>query len=206
MTYTLLRVVDEGVLLYAEHRLRLAPEGGTIATQFDAFARIAVPGIYAVRAGGEQLSVESRPQSRLFDGMPVRWSLSPFADRPGPFPKPPSPSAYDACRLPGVSTLLTSADGTEVLESCSAAVIGWDDRQLVLVPGDRPRVDSVTERALRERVEFATAPILCRSQLPLALVNAVTGVCLPAIAGRPEFPGAVRDFILATLTATACRP
>ena len=94
----------------------------------------------------------------------------------------------------------------KILESCSAAVIGWDGRQLVLVPGDRPRVDSVTERALRERVEFATAPILCRSQLPLALVNAVTGVCLPAIAGRPEFPGAVRDFILATLTATACRP
>ena len=206
MTYTLLRVVEEGVVLYDEHRRRLAPGGGPIAVQFDAFARAAAPGIYALRAGADQLAVLPREQSQLFDGMPVRWVVSPFADRHGRFPKLPSPNEYDACRLPGVSTLLTSADRTEIFESCAAAVVGWDGARVVFVPEDRPRVDSTSLRALCGRLAFATAPLLCRSDVPLALVNAVAGICLPDIPGRAPFPGAARDLIRAVLTATARRP
>lgn len=206
MSYTLLRVVEDGVVLFEEHRRRLAPAGGRIATRFDDFARSATPGIYALRAGAGQLAVERRERSRLFDGMPVRWLVSPFAGRHGLFPKLPSPSEYDACRQACVSTLLTSANGLEIYESCSAAVVGWDGAQLVFAPEDRPRVDSTAERALRARVAFTAAPLLRDARLPLALVNAVAGLCLPVVPEREEFPEDACALVRAALAATARRP
>jgi hypothetical protein len=206
LSYTLLRVVEEGLMLFEEHRRRLAPEGGRIATRFDDFARTATPGIYALRAGAGQLTVQRREASRLFEGMPVRWLVSPFAGRRGIFPKLPSPSEYDACRQAGVSTFLTSADGQEINESCSAAVVGWDGEQLIFVPEDRPRVDSTAERALRARVPFTAAPLLRDARLPLALVNAVAGLRLPRVPERDAFPEEACALIRAALAATVRRP
>lgn len=206
MSYTLLRVVEEGVVLFEEHRRRLAPAGGRIAALFDDFAGTATPGIYALRAGAGQLAFERREASRLFDGMPVRWLVSPFASRRGLFPKLPSPSEYDACRLAGVSTLLTAGDGMEIFEGCAAAVVGWDGAGFIFVPEDRPRVESTAERALRARVAFASAPILCRASLPLALVNAVAGLCLPAIPEREAIPEAACALVRAAFADTVRRP
>jgi hypothetical protein len=206
VSYTLLRVVPEGVLLYEEHRARLAPAGAHIVAQFERFASAASPGVYALRADGDQLAIEPRAGSRLFDGMPVRFAPSPFAGRHASFPKPPSPSPYDAVRVPGWTTLLTSADGEEVFESCAAAVVAWDGTRLVLVPDDRPRVQSTAEHALRAGIACAVAPLLRQDRAPLALVNAVAGLCVPAVEGRPAFPAIAREHIDAVFTASIQRP
>jgi hypothetical protein len=206
VSYTLLRVVADGIVLYEQHRARLAPAGRRVVAQFERFAGAAAPGVYALRAGGGQLAVLSRDGSRLFDGMPVRFAPSPFRDRSGPFFKPASPSPYDALRVPGMSTLLTSADGEEIYESCAAAIVEWDGGQLVLPPGDRPRVDSTAERALRAGAACRTAPVRRESTLPLALVNAVVGVCLPEVEGRAPFPRAARELIESVFAASVRRP
>ncbi len=206
MSYTLLRVTEAGVVLFAAHRARFEPLGARVTAQFDRFAAEATPGVYALRAAAEQLAIEPRDGSRLFDGMPVRWAPSPFLGRRGRFPKPASPSAYDRCRQAGLCTLLTSEDGAEIYESCSAAVVGWDGTRLLLVPEDRPRVDSTAESALRESGGIATCALMRHSSLPLALVNAVAMVCLPSIDERPVFPPEVRDRMVAAIAATAQRP
>jgi hypothetical protein len=105
-----------------------------------------------------------------------------------------------------VSTFLTSADGEEIYESCSAAVIAWDGARFVLAPSDRPRVDSTAERALRGGAEWVTAPVLRHGSLPLALVNAVAGICLPSVEGRPPFPAAAQEIVAAIFTASIRRP
>jgi len=184
--YTLLRVTADGVVLRDLHAQRLAPEGGPALAAFARFAADAAPGVYAVRCSGDDIAAEARAGSRLFDGIPVRVARSPFADRAGPFPKPAPPCAYDAVRADGVATLLTSADGAAILETCSSAVLGWDGERFLCVPGDRPRVWSTAEQAVRAHLPFGAAPLL--------LVNAVKGPCTVTAPGRAPFPeAAVRD-------------
>jgi hypothetical protein len=206
VSYTVLRVAPGGVVLYHEHARRLAPAGDAVLEAFRAFTRAAAPGIYALRAANGRLSIDRREESRLRDGMPVRFAVSPFASRLGCFPKPAPPSPYDAARLSGVCTLLTSIDGAEILEACSAAVVGWDGRRLLFPPADRPRVASTAEAALRARAEFTEAPILSRSGQPMAVVNAAKGLCLIQLPDRDEFPPAGRRAVETALAASVVRP
>lgn len=207
MRYTLLLKHDAGVVLLEYHRRRLrAAAGAAAAASLTRFAREAQPGVWAVwadDAGG--LRSEPRGGTRLFEGMPVRCLPTPVAERAGRFPKEPSPSAYDAVRRAGIATLLTSPDGTEIVESCVAAVLGWDGRSIVVVPPDRPRVWSTAEEAVREHLRATEAPIPAAGPWPLLLVNAVKGTCAVTIPGREPFPAEVRaeiDGLFASLTAT----
>ena len=197
MRYTLLLKRDAGVVLLEYHRRRLRPAAGdagaAAAAALERFAREAAAGVWAVwtdEAGG--LRSESRGGTRLLDGMPVRCVPSPVAGRAGRFPKEPSPSAYDAVRRAGVATLLTSPDGTEILEACAAAVAAWDGGAIVVVPADRPRVWSTAEEALCDHLKVREAPILAEGKWPLLLVNAVKGTCAVAVPDRPPFPAEVR--------------
>ncbi len=191
MRCTTLRVTASGVVLLDFHVERLAPEGPAALAAFARFAREAAPGVYAVRVSGAELTAQPREGSALADGQPVRFVASPFAGARGAFPKPATPSPYDAVRRPGMATLLTSADGTEIYESCVAAVLGWDGARLVCVPDDRPRVASVSEAAVRAVLPWASAPLRTDDAMPLVLLNAAAGPCVVA-AGRPPLPAAVR--------------
>ena len=192
--YTLLLTTEEGVVLYDYHRRRLNPDGDAAADRaFARFAREARPGVYAVWAGEDgALRVESRSGSRLREGMPARFLVSPLAGGRGPVPKPAPPSPYDAVRVENVATLLTSADGVEVYEACVAAVLGWDGERLVCVPADRPRVWSTAAAAVREHLPVSEVPIAAESAMPLLLVNAVRGSSAVDLPGRDAFPSRVR--------------
>ena len=196
--YTLLVVTGDGIVLHDYHRRRLDPGGdaaavAAFAAAFARFAREARPGVFAVRVGADgALRAESREGSRLREGMRARLLVSPLAGRQGTVPKPAAPSPYDAVRADGVATLLTSADGSEIYEACVAAVLGWDGERLVCVPGDRPRVWSTAEAAVREHLPVREAPLAVRARTPLLLVNAVRGTCEVALQGRDAFPAGVR--------------
>jgi hypothetical protein len=186
--YTTLRVTEAGVVLHDFHVERLTPEGPAGLAAFARFAREATPGAYGVALAGGELRAEQRAGSSLVEGMPVRFAVSPFAEQRGAFPKPGPPSAYDDVRLPGVATLLTSADGSEIHESCVAAVLGWDGTHFVGVPDDLPRVASVAEAAVRATLPFARSPLRTDDRLPLILINAVAGPCIVST-GRPPVSG-----------------
>jgi hypothetical protein len=187
LRYTTLRVTVAGVVLHDFHVERLAPEGPAGLAAFARFARDATPGAYGVVVAGDELRAERRAGSSLVEGMPVRFAVSPFTERRGAFPKPAPPSAYDDVRCPGIATLLTSADGNEIYESCVAAVLGWDGTRFVCVPEDRPRVASVAEAAVRAMLPFVRAPLRTDDRLPLILLNAVAGPCVVGT-GRPPVP------------------
>jgi hypothetical protein len=186
--YTTLRVVDGGVVLLEGHARRLAPRGGPVLDRFLAFARSAAPGVYALTARGESLSVGGRSGSSLFDGIPWRLAVSPVAGAAGALAKPAPPGPYASVRAPGMATLLTSPDGGEIWEACVAAVVGWDGERLVLAPADRPRVASTAEQAIASGLPVTRAPILSRGAMPLLLVNAVKGACALEARGRHPFP------------------
>ncbi len=190
MRYTTLLVTEAGVVLFARHCRRLAPEGAAALAAFQGFAEAAVPGVYTVRAEGALLEVKRRDGSSLHDSMATRARVSPLAHLRGPLAKVPSPCAYDAVREPGVATFLTTEDGGEILEACLAAVVGWGGNRFVLPPSDRPRVASLSEQAIRERLPFVEAPRPVSSESPLALVNAVKGLCLVTPPCREAFPEA----------------
>jgi hypothetical protein len=187
LRYTTLRVTGAGVVLHDFHVERLAPEGPAGLAAFARFVRGATPGVYGVALAGDELRAERRAGSSLVEGMPVRLAVSPFTAQRGAFPKPGPPSAYDDVRLAGVATLLTSADGGEIYESCVAAVLGWDGTHFVGVPEDRPRVASVAEAAVRETLPFVRSPLRTADRLPLILLNAVAGPCAVST-GRPPVP------------------
>lgn len=200
LPYTVLRVVEAGVVLFDYHRARLA-DGDGAELAFDAFAARAAPGLYVLRGVGPgELSVTERPASRLADGQPTRLLVSPIAHLAGPQRKVPSPSPWDAVREAGVATLLTTADGAEVLESCVASVLAWDGQRLVAPPEDRPRVASTFERWLVENAGAVRAPVSVAARWPLLLANAVAGPCVPAqpVAPPPEVVARLREAWLAT--------
>lgn len=198
--YTVLRVVDEGVVLFDFHRARLGDDAATRAA-FDAFTARAEPGIVVVRVTAPgRLELTRRPASRLADGQPSRTLVSPIAGLQGPQPKQPPPSPWDGVREAGVATLLTSADGAEVYESCVACALAWDGEGFVAPPLDRPRVASTFERWLVETARARRAPLRLDSGWPLVLANAVAGPCVPAQAARPpdEAVSRLRDAWLGT--------
>lgn len=206
MSYTVLRVEPEGVVLHAEHRRRFAAERKWLDA-FDRFAATATPGIYSLEAVGDTLRAILRPASRLTDGIPTRFAISPFASLSGAFAKPAPPCGYDDVRQPGVATLLTDAGGREFYESCSASIVSWDGARLVFVPDDRPRVLSTTERVLRSDLPHIARPVAVDSDEPLGLLNAVKGLCVPACPGRQPFPSEARALIADVLaTRTRRRP
>lgn len=204
--FTTLRVIEAGVVLRDGHLARLRAAGPWVEDAFARFARDAAPGVYALTASAGRLAVEPRPGSRLHDGIPVRFRVSPVAGCAGPFPKPAPPGPYAAVRAPGVATLLTDATGAELFEGCVAAVIAWDGASLVMPPADRPRVASVAEAGIRAALPVREAPIAARGGWGLALVNAVAGICRPATGpDRAPFPEEVAARIEALLLATARR-
>lgn len=203
--YTTLRVSERGVVLQAFHRERLAGAGEVARAQFEEFARAAEPGVYALRASSAGLLAERRRGSALFDGMPVRFAVSPFAHERGALPKPAPPSAYDSVRLAGTATLLTSADGQELFEACSASLIGWDGHGYVCAPADRPRVLSTSEAAVRRSLRATERPLWRSEALPLVLLNAVKGPCRIQLPGRPEFPSPQYGELTALIESTARR-
>jgi hypothetical protein len=205
MPYTFLSMIDRGVVLCDYHlrRLELEPGSGS----FDDFARFACearPGAWALWVddpGG--LRVERRPGTRLRDGIPVRRLPSPLDPGAGLIPKPGLPAEpYARLRQDGVATLLTSADGSEIYEACSAAVLGWDGASLVVPPLDRPRVWSTTEHAIRDHTRVVEAPIPSQG-MPILLANAVKGACTVSAPECGAFPPLLQreiDGIFASLT------
>ncbi len=206
MSYTTLKVTEAGVVHLEAHAARLARLDASMRARFLEWAATATPGLYVLRAAGGGLTVERRERSRLFEGIPVRYAASPFAGQRGAFPKPAPPSPYDGVRAPGVATLLTDAEGTELYESCSASVLAWDGAALVAVPEDTPRVASVAEACVREALSPRRARIPLTSSWPLVLVNAAAGVCAPSIPSRGAFPEEVRDAIAQALARSTRRP
>jgi hypothetical protein len=201
VAYTTVLRTAGGIVLARQHAHRLArvPSGEHALREVPP-----TPGVYSILAGPDGVEVRRRDGgSWLQDGMPSRLATSPVAGAGGPIPKPPPPGPYATVRVRGVATLLTSPDGAELWEACAAAVIGWDGRRFVLVPRDRPRVDPVAEAALREHLPFVERPLHVDEPLPLALLNAVRGICAIAVPGRPDFPEEPRrqvNALLETLT------
>lgn len=193
MPYTTLRMTEKGIVLFALHARRLESAGPGALLALRQFAATRRPGTYAVWADDSgTLRVEARSGSRLHDGMPTRWLPSPMAMSSGVRAKTASPNPYDAVRAPGIATLLTSADGTQIYESCSTSVLGWNGERLVCVPADAPRISSTAEMAVRENMPTHSAPLRVDDMsMPLVLINAVKGVCTIDVPGRPMFPSTV---------------
>lgn len=203
MIWTALKVVPAGVVLFDEHLRRLSPAGPAVLDRFRAFAREASPGAWILRVVGDGLEAESFTSS-MRDEAPTRVCVSPFADRTGAFPKPAKPSAYHSLRTPGVVTLLTSADGEELFETCAATLVSWDGSRLLLVPDDRPRVDATSERFLARTFDVVRRPIRADADQPLVAVNAVKGTCTLAT-DRTPFPADVLIAIEEALLSSARR-
>ncbi|NNN06037.1 MAG: hypothetical protein HKL90_09085 [Elusimicrobia bacterium] len=204
--YTALRATSAGVVFFEEHAARVSRAAGPAAERaFRDFAARVPPGCWAVsvEASGE-LSARPMPGSRLFDGMPSRSALSPWPSGAGPVEKAPPPGPYAALRENGVSVLLTSPDGGEIWESCSAAALAFDGRGLIHPPDDRPRVRSVAETYLRARFAARPAPIAADSRA-LVLVNAVKGVCVLAAPRSRDFPPALLAELRAAVESSARR-
>lgn len=196
--YSVLRV-DEAkqVPLLRRHAGRLGVSPGALMD----FARAVTPGVYRVTWNGAALEHELRPASRLLEGMPTRFVVSPFAEREGRFPKPRPPSAYDGVRVPGVASLLTSVDGRELYESCSASLVAWDGSEVVLVPSRAPGVASLAEDAVADGLAHRRAVLEVESQWPLLLINAVAGTCGLEVPGRRAFPRDVREHLHRVVTS-----
>ena len=205
MSYTLLRVIEAGVVLFEQHRRRFEQSGARAVSAFESFAAAASPGIYALQWTNDRLAVVMRVRSRLRDGMPVRFMRTPLGTADLHQRKTPPPHSYDGVRAEGVVSLLTSPDGREVYEACSAAVVSWRDGQFILAPSDRPRVWSTTEAWLGEATSCTEAPILVEDDAPLALINAVAGICLVSVPRRKSMPELPREIIRSLLPITARR-
>lgn len=174
MSYTLLRVVPEGVVLHEGHRSRFASESPAIVDAFDAFAREAAPGIYALRAEGDQLRIAPRDRSAVSEGMPIGFAPSPYFGV-GDFPKPAPPCPYDEVRIDGVCTFLTDDLGDEVFEACRGVALAFVDGAFVRAATRFARVTSVAE-AFLAREGMRTRRLTASFEGPWAVANAVAGV------------------------------
>jgi hypothetical protein len=190
--FTALRLTRAGgVPLFEGHVRRLGEDSRGALRHF---ASLSAEGVYRVSWDGKQLTTTLRRPSRLVEGMPTRFAVSPFAGQRGRFPKPGPPSPYEGVRVEGVATLLTDATGEELYEACVASVVAWDGQSLVLVPEDVPAVASVAEAELAAKCAVRRARILVKSDWPLLLINAVA-TCEPNLAGRAPFPADQRALI-----------
>jgi hypothetical protein len=183
MITTTTLTMTTGIPLFEGHVRRLG-EGSR--AQLASFAERASPGVYRVTWDGTQLTATQRAPSRLFDGMPTRRAVSPYAGTKGKFPKPSSPCPYDAVRIDQVATLLTDARDEELYEACRASIIAWDGSSLVVPPEDAPGVASVAEAEVLAHFPVRRARVLVADQWPLLLINAVVGTCSLAGSDFPE--------------------
>jgi len=208
VAYTLLKLTERGVVLWRYHALRLGVvPGSTTVSDLAARARAAETGVWAVEVEPHgPPRWQRREGSSLRDGMPVRLAPTPLVGVSGAVPKSAPPGPYHALRRPGTVTLVTTLDGTEIVEACRAAVIGWDGSRIVCVPEDRPRVWSTAEAAVRGGLIVRVAPLAVRSAMPLLLINAVKGTCAIDLPGRADFPVAVRRNVERLLLSTAAWP
>jgi hypothetical protein len=182
-------VNETGVVLYDYHLWRFKSEAPEVRQAFQKFCLQALPGIYRATVKENQIEIVSRSPSLLFDGMPVRYRVSPFWGKStGWFPKPSSPCPYDEMRVSGVATFLTCSEGKEIWESCSASLVGWEKDCYILAPEKLPRVASVSEQAIRDNLLWREAIMGVEETIPLALINAVKGICVPHSARRGSFP------------------
>jgi hypothetical protein len=196
--FTALRVLDDRRVLLLDGQARRLGEGSREALL--EFASTASPGVYRANWDGARLVTEGRGPSRLREGMPSRFVVSPVADQRGRFPKPGPPSPYESVRLAGVATLLTDARGEEIFEESASAVLAWDGASLVITPDASPAVASVAEDAVLRSLEVKRARILVGDAWPLVLINAVAGVVGISVEGRGAFPAEVRAKVAAVLT------
>jgi hypothetical protein len=188
MSYTLLRVVEAGVVLREGHRARFDACGASVLASFDAFCTEAAPGIYALRADGEALRVTTRDRSAVSAGMPIGFAPSPYFGV-GDFPKPAPPCPYDDVRIDGVCTFLTDDLGDEVIEACRGVALAFVGGAFVRAGSRFSRVTSVAEaflaqsgvRAQRLEPTFAG---------PWAVANAVAGVVCVGPRGEHALPAA----------------
>jgi hypothetical protein len=205
VSYSVVRVVDSGVVLFEEHARRMERAGVDALAAYQRFAAQAKPGVYSLSWGAGRLDVKVRTTVSLFEGMPARFVVSPVAYSTETLPKAPPPNAYSAVRREGVATLLTSADGTEILESCTAAVFSWDGESILLPPDDRPRLLSTAAAAIEARTSCRRLPLRVDATAPLGLVNAVCGPVAPNVAGRDPLPSEARRVVEAALTHSTRR-
>ena len=190
-TFTALRVtVAHRVPLFEGHVGRLGEASRGPLRQF---ADQAEPGVYRATWDGAQLTTSVRPPSRLVEGMPTRFVVSPFVGLRGRFPKPGPPSPYEAVRVAGLSSLLTDPSRQELYEACVASVIAWDGAELVLAPEDVPAVASIAEAEVAARLAHRRARLFVAGDWPLLLINAVVGTCAVSVPGRAAFPAQVRS-------------
>lgn len=197
--YTVLRVTQSSGLPLFEGHVRRLGEDSRVALRH--FASQAAAGVYRVSWDSANLVTTPRPVSRLVEGMPTRFVVSPFSGQRGRFAKPAPPTPYDAVRVSGLSSLLTDLAGTELYEACVASVVAWDGAMVVLPPDDVPAVASLAEAEVAARMPHRRARLWVESQWPLLLINAVVGTCEVRVEGRAKFPGEVRSRIDAVLSA-----
>ena len=188
MSFTTLRVIDKGVLLYKQHEERFRNDGEQALQAYRKFAASAAPGIYNLWYHNQALIIKKREKSRLFDNMPVRYCVSPIANLNRRIEKPAMPEVYGSVIKPGVATLLTSADGTEIFESCSAAVITWSGKNIIMAANNKPAVKSTMEELIKGHGYIIYEPILVNSDYPILLLNAIKCTCTVSIPGRYPFP------------------
>ncbi len=189
MSWTVLRVVEAGVVLRDGHRSRLAATAAS-RHKFDAFAAEAEPGVYAISTVGGEWRVMPRSGSMMRDGLPVRYAASPLSGRVGLVDKPAAPSPFDLVRDPAWCTVLTDDSGQRLFECCVAGLVGWSDGRFVLPPIDAPRIRSVSEAAIRAHLDWSERPLWRDETAPLGAVNAVAGLCRPRFDGRDPLPDA----------------
>lgn len=197
--YTVLRVTQASeVPLFEGHVRRLGEESRRALRHFAAQVST---GVYRVTWDGVQLTTSQRPASRLVEGMPTRFVVSPFAGQRGRLAKSAPPTLYDSVRREGVSSLLTDAAGEELYEACVASLVAWDGTSLVLPPEDVPAVASLAEAEVAGRLPHRRAKLLVANEWPLLLINAVVGTCAVNVAGRATFPPEVRARLDALLSS-----
>ncbi len=191
MSYTTLSIDADGIALLDLHLERLAGDSGRardLEKQLAALTDNARPAVYSARVIDTHLSLSSPRQSQLAETVSCRMAVSPFQQHGQPFAKPAPPSPYDSVRSSHALTLLTDPAQSEFYEACIAGLLAFSEGELIAVPLDRPRVDSLTEKHLEAHFHLVRRAILTDSEWPLAAFNAAVGVMPLQIEGRKLFP------------------
>jgi len=182
VSYTLVRVVEAGVVLREGHRARFASESPDVLHAFDRFCLVAAPGIYALRAVDGAIATTPRERSAVTEGMPIGFVPSPFFGV-GDFAKPAPPGPYDEVRVDGICTFLTDDEGREVIEACRGIALAFRDGAFVRAASRFARVISVVEEFLvRDGLVSATL----EAEVPecWGVANAVAGVVVVGPSGK----------------------